>query len=209
MRFLITAGPTREHIDPVRFISNPSSGRMGLALARAALARGHEVTLVLGPVHARLPKKAHIVHVQSTEQMAGACDKHFARADCLLMTAAVCDYQPTKQSKTKIKKTSAGLTVKLKPTTDVLAQLARKKRGQLLIGFALETDNLRANALAKLKKKKLDYVIANKPASFGSEQIDPVIIWADGSAESLGLVSKRRLAGKIIRLAEAHGCDIT
>ncbi len=207
MRFLITAGPTREQLDPVRFISNPSSGRMGLALARAALSRGHEVTLVLGPVHARLPQKANIIHVQSTEQMARACSKHFGRADCLLMAAAVCDYQPAKRSTAKIKKSSAPMTIKLKPTTDILAQLARKKRGQLLIGFALETDHLRAYALAKLKKKKLDYIIANTPASLASEQIDPVIISADGSAESLGSVSKRSLARKIIRIAEAHGRD--
>ncbi len=153
MRFLITAGPTREYLDPVRFISNPSSGRMGLALARAALGRGHKVTLILGPVHARLPQKARIIHVQTTDQMARACFKHFPRADCLLMAAAVCDYQPTKLRTTKIKKSSAPLTLKLKPTTDILAQLARRKRRQLLIGFALETNDPQANALAKLKKK--------------------------------------------------------
>ncbi len=203
MRFLITAGPTRQYLDPVRFISNASSGRMGLALARAALSRGHQVTLILGPVHARLPQKANIIHVQTTEQMAQACFKHFPRTDCLLMAAAVCDYQPAKTSTTKIKKSSAPLTLKLKPTTDILAQLARRKRRQLLIGFALETDHLQAHAQAKLKKKKLDYIIANTPASLASERIDPTIISADGSSQSLGSVSKRTLARKIIRLAEA------
>ncbi len=204
MRFLITAGPTREYLDPVRFISNPSSGRMGLALARAALGRGHKVTLILGPVHARLPQKARIIHVQTTDQMARACFKHFPRADCLLMAAAVCDYQPAKLRTTKIKKSSAPFTLKLKPTTDILAQLAHRKRRQLLIGFALETNDPQTNALAKLKKKKLDYIIANSPDSLASEHIDPVIISADGSTQPLRSVSKLALARKIIRLAEAH-----
>ncbi len=204
MRFLITAGPTREYLDPVRFISNPSTGRMGLALARAALRRGHQVTLILGPVHARLPQKARIIHVQTTDQMARACFRHFPRADCLLMAAAVCDYQPAKRRITKIRKSSAPLTLKLRPTTDILAKLARGKRRQLLIGFALETDHLQAHALAKLRKKKLDYIIANTTASLASEHIDPVIISSDGSTQSLGSVSKITLARKIIRLSEAH-----
>ena len=204
MRFLITAGPTREYLDPVRFISNGSSGRMGLTLARAALRRGHKVTVVLGPVQARLPQKARIIHVETTEQMARACFKHFPRADCLLMAAAVCDYQATKLRRTKIKKSSAPLSLKLRPTTDILAELGRRKRHQLLIGFALETGNARAHALAKLRKKKLDYIVANTPVSLASEEIRPIIISADGSTESLGWVSKLALARKIIRLAEAQ-----
>ena len=204
MRFLITAGPTREYLDPVRFISNPSSGRMGLALARAALRRGHQVTLVLGPVQTRLPQKASVIHVETTEQMAQACFEHFPRADCLIMAAAVCDYQPAKGCTTKIKKSSAPLTLKLKPTTDILAELGRRKRRQLLIGFALETNDPRVHALAKLKEKKLDYIIANTPASLASEQIRPMIISADGSSQSLGSVSNLALAREIIRLAEAQ-----
>ena len=204
MRFLITAGPTREYLDPVRFISNPSTGRMGLALARAALKRSHQVTLILGPVHARLPKKARIIHVQTTNQLARACFKHFPRTDCLIMSAAVCDYRPAKTSATKIKKSSAPLPLKLIPTTDILAELGRRKKHQLLIGFALETAQLRTRALAKLKKKHLDYIVANTPASLDSEKIDPIIISADGSTDELGAVSKLTLARKIIRLAEAH-----
>ncbi len=205
MRFLITAGPTRQYLDPVRFISNPSTGRMGLALARAALHRGHQVTLILGPIPtARLPKKARIIHVETTEQMAQACYKHFPRTDCLIMAAAVCDYQPARPRTTKIKKSSAALTIKLKPTTDILTQLALRKRRQLLIGFALETNAPQANALAKLKKKKLDYIIANTPASLDSERIDPIIISADGSVQHLGSVAKLSLARTIIRLTEAH-----
>ena len=204
MRFLITAGPTREYLDPVRFISNASSGRMGIALTRAALKRGHEVTVVLGPVEARLGQKANVIRVQSTEQMARACFENFNWADCVIMAAAVADYQPAKLSTSKMKKTSGSITLKLNPTTDILSELGSRKKHQLLIGFALETENLRANALAKLKKKKLDYIIANSPVSLASKRIDPVIIRADGSAEPLGLVSKHILAGKIIRLAEAH-----
>ena len=202
MHFLITAGPTREYLDPVRFISNPSSGRMGLALARVALSRGHQVTLIVGPVNARLPKKARIVHVETTDQMAQACFKHFPRADCLIMAAAVCDYQPAKLRTTKIKKSSATLTLKLKPTTDILAKLASQKRRQLLIGFALETTTPQANALAKLKKKKLDYIIANTPPSLDSDRVDPIIISADGLVQKLGSVAKLSLARTIIKLAE-------
>ncbi len=205
MRFLITAGPTRQYLDPVRFISNPSTGQMGLALARAALSRGHQVTLILGPIPtARLPKNARIIHVETTEQMAQACYKHFPRADCLIMAAAVCDYQPAKPRTTKIKKSSAPLTLTLKPTTDILANLARRKRRQLLIGFALETNTPQTNALAKLKKKKLDYIIANTPASLASDKITPTIISAVGSVQKLPSLSKTTFARRIIRLAEAH-----
>ena len=204
MRFLITAGPTRQYLDPVRFISNGSTGRMGLALTRVALRRGHQVTLILGPVQARVPKKARTIRVETTEQMARACYKHFPGADCVIMSAAVCDYQPVKARTTKIKKSSATLVLKLKPTTDILAELGRRKRRQLLIGFALESNNAQAHALAKLKKKKLDYIIANSPASLASEQINPIIISADGSVERLGPMAKLSLARRIIRLAEAR-----
>ena len=204
MRFLITAGPTREYLDPVRFISNASSGRMGIAVARAALRRGHQVTLILGPVDAKAPKAARTIGVETTEQMAQACFEHFARNDCVIMSAAVADYQPVNRQNKKIKKSPGKMSLELKPTTDILAELGRRKKGQLLIGFALQTDSVRANALAKLKKKNLDYVVANSPASLSSEQIDAVILTRDARTLFAGTISKLTLARRLVLLAESH-----
>ena len=204
MRFLITAGPTREYLDPVRFISNASSGRMGLAIARAALRRGHQVTLILGPIQARPPKAARIIRVETTEQMAQACFKNFARTDCAIMSAAVCDYQPAQRYAKKIKKQHGKMTLQLKTTTDILTELGRQKQRQLLIGFALQTHAARANALAKLKKKNLDYVVANSPASLSSQQIDATIFASDASTLSTSTISKLTLARRLVVLAESH-----
>ena len=205
MRFLITAGPTREYLDPVRFISNAASGQMGIAIARAALRRGHQVTLILGPVAAKPPKAARTIQVETTEQMAQACFEHFARTDCVIMSAAVADYRPAKRQPKKIKKTPGTMSLDLKPTTDILAELGRrKKESQLLIGFALETDALKANALAKLKKKNLDYVVANSPASLSSEQIDATIFACDARTLFTGTIAKLTLARKLVLLAESH-----
>ena len=202
MHFLITAGPTREYLDPVRFISNPSSGKMGLAVGRAALARGHQVTLVIGPIQAKLPKATRIIQVQTASQMAQACFKYFPRTDCLVMAAAVCDYKAVKRQVKKIKKCSAGMTLQLKPTIDILAELGRRKKKQLLIGFALETDNLRANALAKLRRKKLDYIIVNTPKSLASQYIKAAILSAAGEPQPMRSLAKLTLARKIVALAE-------
>ena len=204
MRFLITAGPTREYLDPVRFISNASSGRMGIAVARAALRRGHEVTLILGPVDAKPPKAARCIRVETTGQMAQACFEHFTRTDCVIMSAAVADYKPAKRHNKKIKKSPGKMSLELKPTTDILTELGRRKNRQLLIGFALETDASRANALAKLKKKNLDYVVANSPASLSSEQIDAVILARDARTLFAGTISKLSLARRLVLLAESH-----
>ena len=204
MHFLITAGATREYLDPVRFISNSSSGRMGLAVARAALARGHQVSLVVGPVRGRLPKASRIIQVETTSEMAQACFRCFPRTDCLVMAAAVCDYQPVKRQVKKIKKCSSKMNLQLKPTIDILTGLGRRKKRQLLIGFALETENLRANALAKLKKKNLDYIVVNTPKSLASEQIEATILSAAGQEKRLGSLSKMALARKLVVLAEKH-----
>ena len=207
MHFLITAGATRQYLDPVRFISNASSGRMGLTLARAALRRGHEVTLVVGPVQARLPGGARTVRVETTEQMARACFEHFGRVDCVIMSAAVCDFEPAICQASKIKKQEdqSELNLQLKPTVDILAELGKCRKHQVLIGFALESDKVQANALAKLKRKRHDYIVSNTPVSIGSDSIDAAIISADGSVCELGCVSKRVLAGRIIRIVEGHG----
>jgi len=171
MRILITAGGTREYIDPVRFISNASSGRMGYALARAALKAGHKVTLVTAPASIRVPAGVRIVKVETAAQMFEAVKKYFVKCDCLIMAAAVADYTPAKVSKTKIKKGPVRLTIELKPTVDILAWAGRhKKKNQLLVGFALEDKNLRQNAEKKLSDKNLDIIIANTPAALGDEK---------------------------------------
>ena len=204
MRFLITAGPTREYLDLVRFISNASSGRMGLSIARAALRRGHQVTLIVGPIEASPPNAARTIRVELAEQMAQACFKHFPRTDCVIMSAAVADYQPTKRQDKKTKKHPGKTTLQLKPTTDILAELGCRKKHQLLIGFALQTHAARANALAKLKKKNLDYVVVNSPASLASQQIDATILASDARTLSTGTISKLTLARKLVSLAESH-----
>ena len=171
MHFLITAGGTREYIDPVRFISNASSGKMGYALARAALKAGHKVTLVTAPTALREPSGAEAVKVETAGQMFEAVRKYFARCDCLIMAAAVTDYTPARPGKTKIKKTAKSLTLRLKPTTDILKWAGRHKtKGQIVVGFALEDKALRPRAEKKMRDKNLDMIIANPPAAIAAEK---------------------------------------
>lgn len=170
MRFLITAGGTREYLDPVRFLSNASSGKMGYALARAALKAGHEVTLITAPTALQPPAGAEIIRVESAADMFAAVKRHFARCDCLIMAAAVADYTPAHPSKTKLKKHAVRLTLELKPTPDILKWAGRQKeRGQMLVGFALEDRDLRANAERKMREKNLDMIVANTPGAIGAD----------------------------------------
>jgi phosphopantothenoylcysteine decarboxylase / phosphopantothenate---cysteine ligase len=171
MHIVITAGGTREYIDPVRFISNAGSGRMGFALAGAAIKAGHRVTLIAAPTALKAPRGATVVNVVTSDDMFKAVKDAFATCDCLIMTAAVSDYKPATVSKTKIKKQQAELSLKLKPTTDILKWAGRHKRpGQILVGFALEDTNLLENAAGKLKRKKLDMIVANAPAAIAAEK---------------------------------------
>ena len=168
MHVLITAGGTREYIDPVRFISNASSGKMGYALARAALRAGHRVTLITAPVALKPPVAAEVVPVESAAQMFEAVKKHFTSCDCLIMAAAVADYTPAEPAEHKIKKTAAQLTLTLKPTADILRWAGRNKRPhQIVVGFALEDTDLRDCAEKKLRSKSLDMIVANEPAAIG------------------------------------------
>ena len=138
MRILITAGGTREYIDPVRFISNASSGRMGYALARAAIKTGHTVTLITAPTSLRIPNGVSVTNVETAAQMFEAVKKHFRRCDCLIMAAAVADYTPARPVKTKIKKTGQSITLQLQPTSDILKWAGKhKKEDQIIVGFAL------------------------------------------------------------------------
>lgn len=169
LNLIITAGGTREYIDPVRFISNASSGRMGYTLARAALKAGHAVTLITTPTALKPPKGAKVIPVQTSDQMFKAIKAAFDSCDGLLMAAAVSDYRPAKTSATKLKKQDTDLTLHLVPTRDILAWAGRHKQPrQRLCGFALEDRNILENADQKFRKKKLDMIVANAPTAIGA-----------------------------------------
>jgi phosphopantothenoylcysteine synthetase/decarboxylase len=202
MHFLITSGGTREYIDPVRFISNASSGRMGYALARSALVAGHEVTLVSAS-DLQPPVGVDFVGVDSAAEMFAAVKKFFAECDCLIMAAAVSDYTPVKKSKIKIKKSNKDLIIKLKPTTDILKWAGKhKKKKQILVGFALEEANVRARAEKKLTDKNLNMIIVNTPAAIGSEKATVQIKTLTGKWLKMHSATKAAIASRVVRLIE-------
>lgn len=203
MHLLITAGGTREYIDPVRFITNASSGRMGYALARAAVKAGHKVTLIATPVVQQTPRGAKIVKVETAAEMFKAVQQHFSRCDCLIMAAAVADYTPVRPAKTKIKKTGKPLTIKLKPTVDILKWVGmHKKKNQVVVGFALEDRAIRTRAEKKLKEKNLDMIIANRPNAIGSSESTVYIKTTSSSWTKIENVSKATIARRIIQRLE-------
>ncbi|HML73118.1 MAG TPA: phosphopantothenoylcysteine decarboxylase [Anaerohalosphaeraceae bacterium] len=169
MRFLITAGGTREYLDPVRYITNASSGRMGYALAAAAMKAGHSVTLISAPTSLVPPTGAEVVSVVSAGDMFKAVKKHFKTCDCLIMAAAVSDYTPVEAAKVKRKKEKKVLTLKLKPTEDILTWAGQHKKQHVVVGFALEDRNLKHNAEKKLISKNADMIVANSPAAIGAD----------------------------------------
>ena len=198
-RLVVTAGGTREPIDPVRHIGNPSSGKMGYALAEAARDRGAKVTLITASTSLPQPAGMEVVQVETTAQMKRAVAKATAKADALLMAAAVSDYQPKTTAKAKIKKGSPELTLELVRTPDILGEV---KGNFLKVGFAAESDNLVANAKKKLEKKKLDIIVANditdKKSGFGVDTNKVTLIDKKGKLEKLPLMSKREVADKIL-----------
>ncbi len=219
MRILITAGGTREYIDPVRFISNASSGRMGYALALAALKAGHKVTLIAASTAQKPPGEANLVNVETAAQMFDAVKKHFRQCDCLIMAAAVADYTPARPAGTKIKKTGKSMTIKLKPTTDILKWAGKQKqlicqrakpvlskaegaKGRIVVGFALEDKAIRIRAQKKLKDKNLDMIVANTPAAIGADKSNVQIKIPDSSWIKIENATKSATANKIIRLVE-------
>ncbi|MFH1716363.1 MAG: phosphopantothenoylcysteine decarboxylase [Planctomycetota bacterium] len=203
MRILITAGGTREYIDPVRFISNASSGKMGYELARAALKAGHKVTLITAPTAQKPPNTAEVIGVETAAQMFEAVKKYFARCDCLIMAAAVADYTPVRSAKTKLKKTDQNLTIKLKPTPDILKWAGKhKKKNQIVVGFALEDKAIRARAEKKLKEKNLDMIVANTPAAIGAAESVVHFKHRGGSWIELHRATKNVIAQRVIREVE-------
>ncbi|MHC4843039.1 MAG: phosphopantothenoylcysteine decarboxylase domain-containing protein [Planctomycetota bacterium] len=200
MHFLITAGGTREYIDPVRFISNASSGKMGYAIAKAAVQAGHKVTLI-SPSHMQPPIGVDFVGVDSAKEMFETVKKLFQKCDCLVMAAAVSDYTPIRPSKAKIKKDCSELTVKLKPTKDILAWAGKnKKKNQIVIGFALEDKALRQNAEKKLKEKNLDMIIANTPDAIAAEKSTVHIKTSDSKWLKIENKDKIIIAKKILAM---------
>ena len=196
MKILISAGPTREFIDPVRFITNSSSGQMWYAIAAAALERGHEVTLVSGPVNISAPEGAEVVHIVSAGDMAEAMKSRFPQCDCCIMSAAVADYRPAMVHSQKMKKSSGNMFLELERTEDVLKSLGEMKTPeQLLIGFAAESENLLANASEKLQRKNLDWIVANKLSDgFAKSTNACVLLGKNGEKKVFDTCPKTELA---------------
>jgi phosphopantothenoylcysteine decarboxylase/phosphopantothenate--cysteine ligase len=201
---VVTAGGTQEPIDPVRYISNRSSGKMGYALAEAARDRGAKVTLVTAPTSLVDPVGVNLVKANTAQEMQQAVENLTTQADALVMAAAVADYRPTKASKDKIKKGEAGLTLELEPTLDILSSV---KGNFIKVGFAAESSNLMENAKQKLKQKGLDIIVANditaSDSGFGTDTNRVTIIDRKGKVDSLPLIPKREVADKVLdRVAE-------
>lgn len=201
-RILITSGPTRQHLDPVRYLTNASSGRMGAALAEAALARGHEVVIVSGPVSVAYPPEARTVGVISTSEMMEAAAREFASCQGLIGAAAPCDYQPRHVAEGKIAKTGQPLRLELIETPDIVATLAAEKGSRWVVGFALETDDPHLKALAKLQKKRCDLIVLNGPQAMDAEDNQVEIIDAAGDVVAAFAGDKRHVARGILSVVD-------
>jgi len=199
---LITAGPTREAIDPVRYISNRSSGKMGYAIASAAAAQGARVVLVSGPVALPEPNGVEVIHVTTAQEMYVATHENVAEADIFVAAAAVSDYRPADCAAQKIKKSKETTSIKLIPTEDILASVAFLDDAPFTVGFAAETENVRDYALGKLKNKKLDMIVANRvgdDCGFDRDDNTVELIWLDGELE-LANAAKTELALQIVHI---------
>lgn len=199
---LVTAGPTREDIDPVRFITNKSSGKMGYALARALRDRGANVTLISGPSNLEPPERINFIKVYSAEDMFNQVMEHFDENEIIIKSAAVADYSPENVSSIKIKKSDNDLSIKLKRNRDILYELGRRKKNQILVGFAAETNDMIQNAQEKIKKKNLDMIVANdvtvKGSGFQCDTNTVKIIKSNGDIVSLPNMTKYEAAHKIL-----------
>jgi len=198
---LITAGPTQEPLDPVRYISNRSSGKMGYALAEAAAGRGARVVLVSGPVQLREPRDVRVVHVRTAREMHDAVMEHLSEASIIVKAAAVADYHLSQVPRNKIKKTAMRMSLDLDPTLDILAELGKKKGDRLLIGFAAETEDLVESARQKLQSKNCDMVVANlvnqEATGFESDENEVVLVLSTGETIPLSRAPKREIADRI------------
>lgn len=200
MRILITAGPTREYLDDVRFLSNASSGRMGYAIAEACVAAGHKTVLVSGPVSLEPPTGCEVHHVETTSDLEHACLSLFPDCDGIIATAAVCDYRPKERATGKMKKTGGTVIFEMVETTDVLATLGRdKKSNQWILGFALESQDARQNAMRKLKSKNCDFIVLNDTSAIGSNSNSVEILNNAGETEISFDGEKTQIASKLTK----------
>jgi phosphopantothenoylcysteine decarboxylase/phosphopantothenate--cysteine ligase len=205
VRFLITAGPTREPIDPVRYISNRSSGKMGYAIAEAALTEGHAVTLISGPVTLEPPRNAKLISVSTSDEMFEAVHRHADECDICVLCAAVADYKPVNVSSTKIKKRGAKFSLELIPTRDILDSLGRRQDRQfVLVGFAAETDHVEENAAKKLRAKNCDIIVANDvsgaDSGIESDVNEVTILFRDGEKTEISRALKKNIARDLVKI---------
>lgn len=200
MRIIITAGPTREFIDPVRFISNSSTGLFGYEIAKTAAGRKHTVILVSGPTDLHPPERIKFIPVLSALEMKAAVNRFYGDADCLIMSAAVADYRPARFISKKMKKTGQRITIELKRNPDILFEAGKRKGGRVLVGFALETGNLTVNAKDKVERKNLDFIVAallnKKNEPFGENKASFIIMDKEGIVEKVN--SSKQMLSKII-----------
>jgi phosphopantothenoylcysteine decarboxylase/phosphopantothenate--cysteine ligase len=201
-RILITSGPTRQFLDPVRYLTNASSGRMGKALAEAALDLGHEVVIVSGPVDVSYPADARVVQVISTEDMLTAATAEFESCDGLIGAAAPCDYRPVRVEPNKIPKTGQPIDLHLIETDDVVATLSAKKGRRWVVGFALETEDHRLRALAKLERKFCDLMVSNGPQAISSLDNEVEVLTPSGEVVATIAGAKEHVAKNILSIIE-------
>jgi phosphopantothenoylcysteine decarboxylase/phosphopantothenate--cysteine ligase len=210
VRFLITAGPTREPIDPVRYLSNRSSGKMGYAIAEAAIEAAHEVVLISGPVDIARPRGAAVIPISTSDEMLDAVHQQARNCDILVMCAAVADYKAAKVSKSKIKKRDANLSLELVPTRDILASLSKRDRHYVVVGFAAETENIEANAQKKLQEKHCDMVVANDvsraDSGMESDENEVTILFRDGEKITISRAPKKIVARELVKIF-ANVCE--
>ena len=203
-RILITSGPTRQHLDPVRYLTNASSGRMGAALAAAAVQSGHQVVVVSGPVDVEYPDAAEVVPVVSTEDMLEASLEAFPTCDGLIGVAAPCDYRPVVVASQKIRKTGEPLKLHLVETPDVVALLGAVKDSQWMVAFALETEDERMRAMQKLERKSCDLIVVNGPGAMHAVDTRVEVLDADGQVLATSSGSKQQVGEDVFRVIQQH-----
>ncbi len=203
-RILITSGPTRQYLDPVRYLTNASSGKMGVALAQAAVVAGHEVVVVSGPVEIEYPAEVELHRVVSTEEMLGAAEEAFARCDGLIGVAAPCDYRPRRIEDHKIAKTGEPLVLHLIETPDIVATLGASKGDRWVVGFALQSDDHRFKALRKLEHKSCDLIVLNEPSAMDSDHNSIEVLDPCGNVVLDISDSKEEVARQIFALIESQ-----
>ena len=201
-RILVTAGPTQEPMDPVRFLSNPSSGKMGFAIARAAEHRGAHVTLISGPTSLQDPCNVKVIRIQTAAQLASAAFENFPHADIIIKSAAVSDYRPREVGSEKMKKKKDAMVLNLVRNQDILAEMGQRKGSRFLVGFAAETEALDQHATEKLQIKNLDMIVGNivkgENSAFGSDTNKVTLYYRDGTQEALPVMDKEGLAHKLL-----------